>query len=296
VRLVSNAILRNRAGLSDPHRPIGSFIFLGPTGVGKTELVRALAEYLFDDEKAMIRIDMSEYMEKHAVARMVGAPPGYVGYEEGGQLSEQVRRRPYSVVLFDEIEKAHPDVFNMLLQILDDGRLTDGQGRTVSFTNTVIVMTSNVGTGMVQKNAIGFSVLGGDKRTEDTRQRLLDELRRQFRPEFLNRIDDIIVFNSLAREHLTSIVEIQLRNVGKLLKERRIALEVTPAAKDRLIAEGYDPQYGARPMRRAIQRLIQDPLALKLINGEFLEGDTVVVDAGSAESELVFAKQVPAAA
>jgi len=296
VRLVSNAILRNRAGLSDPHRPIGSFIFLGPTGVGKTELVRALAEYLFDDEKAMIRIDMSEYMEKHAVARMIGAPPGYVGYEEGGQLAEQVRRRPYSVVLFDEIEKAHPDVFNMMLQILDDGRLTDGQGRTVSFKNTVIVMTSNVGTGMVEKNAIGFSVHGKDKRTEDTRRRLLEELRRQFRPEFLNRVDDIIVFNSLTREHLGLIVDIQLRNVAKLLKDRRVALEVTPAAKDRLIAEGYEPQYGARPMKRAIQRLVQDPLALKLINGDFVEGDTVQVDARPNESDLVFTKLMPVAA
>ncbi|PWU10410.1 MAG: ATP-dependent chaperone ClpB [Terriglobia bacterium] len=295
VRLVSNAILRNRAGLSDPRRPIGSFIFLGPTGVGKTELVRALAEYLFDDEKAMIRVDMSEYMEKHAVARMIGSPPGYVGYDEGGQLTEQVRRRPYSVVLFDEIEKAHPDVFNALLQILDDGRLTDGQGRTVSFKNTVIVMTSNVGTGMVEKNTIGFSVHGKDKRTEDTRTWLLQALRQQFRPEFLNRVDDIIVFNSLTREHLRLIVDIQLRQVGALLKERKITLEVTAAAKDRLIEEGYDPQYGARPMKRAIQRLIQDPLALKLIGGEFAEGDTVVVDAGAESGELAFHKQVPVA-
>jgi ATP-dependent Clp protease ATP-binding subunit ClpB len=295
VRLVSNAILRNRAGLSDPNRPIGSFIFLGPTGVGKTELVRALAHYLFDDDKAMIRIDMSEYMEKHAVARMVGAPPGYIGYEEGGQLSEQVRRRPYSVVLFDEIEKAHPDVFNMLLQILDDGRLTDGQGRTVSFKNTVIVMTSNVGTGMVEKNTIGFSVHGKDKGTDDTRKRLLDKLKEHFRPEFLNRVDDIIVFNSLTREHLGLIVDMQLQNVRKMLKDRRIALEVTPAAKERLIAEGYDPQYGARPMKRAIQRLIQDPLALKLINGEYAEGDTVLVDAGTAEGEMTFTKLVPVA-
>ncbi len=295
VRLVSNAILRNRAGLSDPHRPIGSFIFLGPTGVGKTELVRALAEYLFDDEKAMVRVDMSEYMEKHAVARMIGAPPGYVGYEEGGQLTEQVRRRPYSVVLFDEIEKAHPEVFNALLQILDDGRLTDGQGRTVSFQNTVIVMTSNVGTGMVERNTIGFSVHGKDKRTEDTRKQLLDALRQQFRPEFLNRVDDIIVFNSLTREHLRLIVDIQLRNVGKMLQDRKMALEVTEAAKDRLISEGYDPQYGARPMKRAIQRMIQDPLALKVINGEFAEGDTVLVDAGPNEGELVFSKPVPVA-
>jgi ATP-dependent Clp protease ATP-binding subunit ClpB len=292
VRLVADAILRNRAGLGDPNRPIGSFIFLGPTGVGKTELVRALAEDLFDDEKAMIRVDMSEYMEKHAVARMVGAPPGYVGFEEGGQLTEQLRRRPYSVVLLDEIEKAHPDVFNMLLQILDDGRLTDGQGRTVSFKNAVIVMTSNVGTGMMEKNTLGFSVHASDKRTEDTRRRLLEELRKQFRPEFLNRVDDIIVFNSLTRENLRQIVDIQLHNVGKLLKDRKINLEVTDAAKDMLIADGYVPQYGARPMKRAIQRLIQDPLALKLINGEFKEGDTVTVDAKEGESELQFSKLV----
>ncbi|MGB7722677.1 MAG: ATP-dependent chaperone ClpB [Bryobacteraceae bacterium] len=293
VRLVSNAILRNRAGMGDPNRPIGSFIFLGPTGVGKTELVRALAEDLFDDEKAMIRVDMSEYMEKHAVARMVGAPPGYVGFEEGGQLTEQIRRRPYSVVLLDEIEKAHPDVFNMLLQILDDGRLTDGQGRTVSFKNAVIVMTSNVGTGMMEKNTLGFSVHGKDSRTDDTRRRLLEELRKQFRPEFLNRVDDIIVFNSLTREDLRRIVDIQLHNVGKLLRERKIKLEVTEAAKDLLIADGYDPQFGARPMKRAIQRLIQDPLALKLINGEFSEGDTVAVDAASGGGELQFTKLTP---
>jgi ATP-dependent Clp protease ATP-binding subunit ClpB len=296
VRLVSNAILRNRAGLSDPNRPIGSFIFLGPTGVGKTELVRALAQYLFDDDKAMIRVDMSEYMEKHAVARMIGSPPGYVGFEEGGQLAEQVRRRPYSVVLFDEIEKAHPDVFNVLLQILDDGRMTDGQGRTVSFKNTVIVMTSNVGTGFVEKAAIGFSVHAKDRKNEDTRKRLLDALRQQFRPEFLNRIDDIIVFNTLSREHLSQIVNIQLENVGKLLKDRKVKLEVTAAARDLIISEGYDPHYGARPMRRAIQRLIQDPLALKLINGDFMEGDTVLVDAGTQAGELQFTKLVPIAA
>ncbi|MGD0498080.1 MAG: ATP-dependent chaperone ClpB [Bryobacteraceae bacterium] len=290
VRLVSNAILRNRAGLSDPRRPIGSFIFLGPTGVGKTELVRALAQYLFDDERAMIRVDMSEYMEKHAVSRMIGSPPGYVGFEEGGQLTEQVRRRPYSVVLFDEIEKAHPDVFNMLLQILDDGRLTDGQGRTVSFKNTVIVMTSNVGNRVVDKNAIGFSVHARDKRTEETRKDLLDALRGAFRPEFLNRVDDIIVFNTLTRERLGEIVDIQLRDVGSLLKDRRIKLEVTPAAKERIISEGYDPQYGARPMKRAIQRLIQDPLALKLIGGDFADGDTVVADVKDGAAELEFTK------
>jgi ATP-dependent Clp protease ATP-binding subunit ClpB len=295
VQLVANAILRNRAGLSDPNRPIGSFIFLGPTGVGKTELVRALAEYLFDDEKSMIRVDMSEYMEKHAVARMVGSPPGYVGHDEGGQLTEQVRRRPYSVLLFDEIEKAHPDVFHILLQILDDGRLTDGQGRTVNFKNTVIVMTSNVGTGMVERNTIGFSVHGKDTRSEETRKRLLETLRQQFRPEFLNRVDDIIVFNSLTREHLARIVDIQLTNVGKLLKDRNLKLEITTAAKDRIITEGYDPQYGARPMKRAIQRLIQDPLALKLITGGFAEGDTILVDAAAEpEHELSFSKLVPA--
>src|SRR5271157_3522706 len=293
VRLVSSAILRNRAGLGDPNRPIGSFIFLGPTGVGKTELVRALAQYLFDDDKAMIRVDMSEYMEKHAVSRMLGSPPGYVGFEEGGQLTEQVRRRPYSVVLLDEVEKAHPEVFNVLLQILDDGRLTDGQGRTVSFKNTVIVMTSNIGTGYIEKNSIGFSVHGKDRNNDDTRKRLLEALRHQFRPEFLNRVDDIIVFNTLTREHLARIVDIQLDNVGKLLKERKVKLEITPAAKDLIIAEGYDPQFGARPMRRAIQRLIQDPLALKLINGDFAGGDTILVDSAPSSGELQFSKLVP---
>jgi ATP-dependent Clp protease ATP-binding subunit ClpA len=226
---------------------------------------------------------------------MVGSPPGYIGHDEGGQLTEQVRRRPYSVLLFDEIEKAHPDVFHMLLQILDDGRLTDGQGRTVSFKNTVIVMTSNVGTGMVERNTIGFSVHGKDSRTEETRKRLLESLKQQFRPEFLNRVDDIIVFNSLTREHLARIVDIQLVNVGKLLKERKLNLEITAAAKDRIINEGYDPQYGARPMKRAIQRLIQDPLALKLITGGFAEGDTILVDAaGEGEAGLSFTKLVPA--
>jgi ATP-dependent Clp protease ATP-binding subunit ClpB len=291
VRLVSNAILRNRAGLSDPNRPIGSFIFLGPTGVGKTELVRALAQYLFDDDKAMVRVDMSEYMEKHAVARMVGAPPGYVGYDEGGQLTEHVRRRPYSVVLFDEIEKAHSDVFNMLLQILDDGRLTDGQGRTVSFANTVVVMTSNIGTTLVEKNTIGFSVHARDSRSEETRKRLLDALRLHFRPEFLNRIDDIIVFNTLSRENLARIIDIQLERVANLLRDRKLALEVTSAAKDKIIEEGYDPQFGARPMRRAIQRLVQDPLALKLLAGEFSEGETVVVDL-SPMGVIEFGKKV----
>jgi len=293
VRLVSSAILRNRAGLSDPNRPIGSFIFLGPTGVGKTELVRALAQYMFDDDKAMIRVDMSEYMEKHAVARMTGAPPGYVGYEEGGQLSEAVRRRPYSVVLFDEIEKAHPDVFHLLLQILYDGRLTDGQGRTVSFKNTVIAMTSNIGTGMLDKNAFGFSVHARDDRSDDTKKRLRESLRQQFRPEFLNRVDDIIVFNALSKDHLKRIVDLQLDTVARLLKDRKMNLQVTPAARDAIIAEGYDPQYGARPMRRAIQRLIQDPLALSLLNGEYLEGDTVLVDADAQQQ--INLRRAPAA-
>jgi ATP-dependent Clp protease ATP-binding subunit ClpB len=293
VALVSNAILRNRAGLSDPDRPIGSFIFLGPTGVGKTELVRALAHYLFDDDKAMIRVDMSEYMEKHAVARLIGSPPGYVGYEEGGQITEQVRRRPYSVVLFDEIEKAHPEVFNVLLQILDDGRLTDGQGRVVSFKNTVIVMTSNIGTGMVEKNSIGFSALARDKGGEENRKRLMEALRAAFRPEFLNRIDDIIVFNTLTREHLSRIVDMLLANVAGRLKERKLTLEVAAAAKDLIISEGFDPQYGARPMKRAIQRLVADPLALKVLNGDFAEGDTVLVDAQQGSGQLEFTKLTP---
>ncbi len=280
--------------MKDPNRPIGSFIFLGPTGVGKTELARALAEYLFDDERAMVRIDMSEYQERHTVARLVGAPPGYVGYEEGGQLTEAVRRRPYSVVLFDEIEKAHPDVFNALLQILDDGRLTDGQGRTVDFKNTVIIMTSNVGSTSVRDvGPIGFSVHARSQ-NEDLRKRLQDALRQTFRPEFLNRLDDIIVFNSLTREHLNQIVEIQLKRVARLLEDRGIILELTPAAKEALVAEGYDPQFGARPMRRAIQRMIQDPLALKLLAGEIVSGDTVVADRGAGG--LRFEKRVPAAA
>ena len=293
VSLVSNAIRRNRAGLGDPNRPIGSFIFLGPTGVGKTELARALAEFLFDDEKAMIRVDMSEYMEKHAVSRMIGAPPGYVGYEEGGQLSEYVRRKPYSVVLFDEIEKAHPDVFNALLQILDDGRLTDGQGRTVSFRNAVIIMTSNVGSGEIrQMGPIGFSVNVRQDGNDGARKNLLDALRKTFRPEFLNRVDDIIVFNPLRQEHLTAIIDIQLRRVNNLLIARGIHLEVAQSAKDVLMAEGYDPAFGARPMRRAIQRLIQDPLSLRLLSGDFAPGDTAVVEGGADKRSLSFAKKV----
>lgn len=280
VTLVANAIRRNRAGLGDPNRPIGSFIFLGPTGVGKTEVARALAEFLFDDEKAMVRIDMSEYGERHAVSRMMGAPPGYVGYDEGGQLTEHVRRKPFSVVLFDEIEKAHPDIFNTMLQILDDGRLTDGQGRTVNFKNTVIIMTSNVGSAQLNENGpIGFSVTARDGHQEGVKKRLLTSLRQTFRPEFLNRIDDIIVFNPLQKEHLITIIDIQLQRLMKTIQERGLHIEITAAAKDVLLTEGYDPAYGARPMRRAIQRLIQDPLSLKLLEGIYQTGDTVQVDA-----------------
>jgi ATP-dependent Clp protease ATP-binding subunit ClpB len=275
VTAIANAVRRSRAGLQDPNRPIGSFIFLGPTGVGKTELARALAEFLFDDETHMVRIDMSEYMEKHAVSRLIGAPPGYVGYDEGGQLTEAVRRRPYSVVLFDEIEKAHPDVFNTLLQLLDDGRLTDGHGRTVDFRNTVIIMTSNVGSHLV-----GDASSWDD---EDTRKRVMDELRRTFRPEFLNRVDDIVLFHKLGREEIGRIVKLQLARLRKLLKERDLSIELTPEASAFLADRGYDPTYGARPLKRAIMRYIQDPLAKRLLRGEFAPHDTILVDvAGSA--------------
>jgi ATP-dependent Clp protease ATP-binding subunit ClpB len=280
---VANAIRRSRSGLSDPNRPIGSFLFLGPTGVGKTELARALAEFLFDDERAIIRIDMSEYMEKHSVARMIGAPPGYVGYEEGGQLTEQVRRRPYSVVLLDEIEKAHPDVFNILLQILDEGRLTDGKGRTVDFRNTVIIMTSNVGSTAIFELA--------EKDPKKAREQAMAALRELFRPEFLNRIDDIVMFRPLGKDQIEHIIELQMRNVVKLLSERKITLKLTPAAKTLLFREGFDPAYGARPMKRAIQRLIQDPLALKLLDGEVRPGDTVLVDAGARSDEMKFSTE-----
>ena len=298
VTLVANAIRRNRAGLSDPNRPIGSFIFLGPTGVGKTELARALAEFMFDDDKAMVRVDMSEYMEKHSVSRMIGAPPGYVGYDEGGQLTEHVRRRPYSVVLFDEIEKGHPDIFNALLQILDDGRLTDGQGRTVDFKNTVIIMTSNVGSSIIHdNNPIGFSVnQKGRNGQEDVRKHLLDALRQTFKPEFLNRVDDIIVFNTLSKEHLSVIIDLQLAKVQNMLTERGLKLEVTPDAKEVIMTDGYDPAYGARPMRRSIQRLIQDPLALRLLAGDFLAGETIVVDKDGDAGKLRFEKLEPVAA
>jgi ATP-dependent Clp protease ATP-binding subunit ClpB len=278
--IVANAIRRNRSGLSDPNRPIGSFLFLGPTGVGKTELARALAEFLFDDERAIIRLDMSEYMEKHSVARMIGAPPGYVGYEEGGQLTEQVRRRPYSVVLLDEIEKAHPDVFNVLLQILDEGRLTDGKGRTVDFRNTVIIMTSNIGSTAI------FELAAKDPKK--AREQAMAALRELFRPEFLNRIDDIVMFHPLGKDQIEHIIELQMRNVVKLLNERKITLNLKPPAKTLLFREGFDPAYGARPMKRAIQRLIQDPLALKLLDGEVKPGDTVIVDADPRSDEMKF--------
>ncbi len=270
VEAVSNAIRRSRAGLSDPNRPIGSFLFLGPTGVGKTELARALAEYLFDDERAMIRIDMSEYQERHAVSRLVGAPPGYVGYEEGGQLTEAVRRRPYSVVLLDEIEKAHGDVFNILLQLLDDGRLTDGHGRTVDFRNTIVIMTSNLGS-----TVFADPTMSQEKRTEE----VLDHVRAAFRPEFVNRIDEIVVFEPLARDQIRRIVDIQVRQLQERVADRKLTMVLTDAARDRLGNMGYDPAFGARPLKRLIQREIQDPLALKLLAGEIHDGDTVEVDA-----------------
>ena len=266
VEAVANALRRARSGLQDPNRPIGSFIFLGPTGVGKTELARALAEFMFDDERAMVRLDMSEYQERHTVARLLGAPPGYVGYEEGGQLTEAVRRRPYTVVLLDEIEKAHTEVFDVLLQLLDDGRLTDGQGRTVDFRNTVIIMTSNI--------------------------RSPNDLRDRFRPEFLNRVDEVVVFEALSREQLSEIVELQLARLRERLAERRIELDVTDAAKELLAEEGWDPAYGARPLKRAIQRLVENPLALSLLEGDFAEGEVVRVDAD--DGELVFEKTAAA--
>ncbi len=280
---VSNAIRRSRAGLSDPKRPIGSFIFLGPTGVGKTELARALAEFLFDDEHALLRIDMSEYMEKHSVARLIGAPPGYVGYEEGGQLTEQVRRRPYAVVLFDEIEKAHPDVLNVLLQIMDDGRLTDGRGRVVDFKNTIIIMTSNIGSQLLQAEN-----LRSEQDLEEATKQVLNLLHAHFRPEFLNRVDDIIVFHPLGKEQLVKIIELRLEDVRRLLADRKISLELTDAAKDLLFTEGFDPNFGARPLKRAIQKLIQDPLALKILDGEVLHGDHVIVDADKRAGKMKF--------
>jgi ATP-dependent Clp protease ATP-binding subunit ClpB len=276
VTVVSNAIRRARAGLSDPNRPLGSFIFLGPTGVGKTELARSLAQFLFDDDQAIVRIDMSEYMERHAVSRLIGAPPGYVGYEEGGQLSEAVRRRPYSVVLFDEIEKAHPEVFNILLQVLDDGRLTDGQGRTVDFRNTVIIMTSN----------LGSTYLLGESSDDESRGRVMEALQANFRPEFLNRIDEIVIFKALTREQIGAIVEIQLERVRERLAERGMQLSLTPEAREWIANRGYDPAFGARPLKRVIQKEILDPLAMRLLAGEIRDGETVLVTRGASGLEL----------
>jgi ATP-dependent Clp protease ATP-binding subunit ClpB len=277
---VSNAVRRARAGLQDPNRPIGSFIFMGPTGVGKTELARALAEFLFDDEQAMVRIDMSEFMEKHSVARLIGAPPGYVGYEEGGFLTEAVRRRPYSIVLMDEIEKAHAEVFNILLQILDDGRLTDGHGRTVDFKNTVVIMTSNIGSQWI--------VDLGEKDYEEMRRRVMDAVKAHFKPEFLNRIDELVIFHGLGLEQIKAIVEIQIKKLDQRLIERRIVLKMTEKAKEWLAKEGFDPAYGARPLKRVIQKKIQDQLAMKILEGKFKEGDAVTVDLDSKKVELVF--------
>jgi ATP-dependent Clp protease ATP-binding subunit ClpB len=284
---VANAIRRARAGLQDPNRPLGSFIFLGPTGVGKTELARALAEFLFDDEHALVRIDMSEYQEKHTVSRLMGAPPGYVGYEEAGQLTEAIRRRPYAVVLFDEIEKAHPEVLNVLLQLLDDGRLTDGKGRTVDFRNTVVIMTSNVGSHFIAERAhAGASALD-----DEARRRLTDALQAHFRPEFLNRIDEIIFFHALSRDHIRQIIDIQLAGLLRRLEERKIQLTLGDRARDMLIEEGYDPAYGARPLKRVLQRRVLDPLAMGVLQGEFKEHDVVDVDV--ADDKLVLRSRRP---
>jgi len=285
--VVANAIRRSRAGLSDPKKPIGSFIFLGPTGVGKTETARALAEFLFDDEAAMVRIDMSEYMEKHAVARLIGAPPGYVGYDEGGQLTEAVRRHPYAVILFDEIEKAHSDVFNVLLQVLDDGRLTDSKGRTVDFKNTVLIMTSNLGA-----SQLATSWADGEEGFAEASERVMGVLREHFRPEFLNRIDDVVVFHPLGEEQLEHIIDLRLADLDKLLADRKITIELTPAARKAIFKSGYDRAYGARPLKRAIQRLVQDPLATKILDGTVRHGDLVVVDAGKAGLTFVVGEPV----
>ena len=281
--VVANAIRRSRAGLSDPKRPIGSFIFLGPTGVGKTETARALAEFLFDDEQAMVRIDMSEYMEKHAVARLIGAPPGYVGYDEGGQLTEAIRRRPYAVVLFDEIEKAHPDVFNVLLQVMDDGRLTDSKGRTVDFKNTVLIMTSNLGAALLHADA-----LKTEHDFEMARESVMRVLREHFRPEFLNRVDDMVIFRPLGHAQMNSILDLRVAELQRLLEDRQISLELTDAARTLILAQGWDPAYGARPLKRALQRMVQDPLAMKILDGEVLHGSHVRIDAERNSNHLVF--------
>jgi ATP-dependent Clp protease ATP-binding subunit ClpB len=287
VDAVADAVIRARSGLKDPNRPIGSFIFLGPTGVGKTELARALAEFMFDDEKNMIRVDMSEYQERHTVARLIGAPPGYVGYDEGGQLTEAVRRRPYSVILFDEIEKAHGDVFNIFLQILDDGRLTDGHGRTVDFKNTVVIMTSNIGSQLI------LAYRGGDD-AESYRQmknEVLEAMRQHFRPEFLNRVDETVVFHSLSREHLKQIVDIQLEHLRARLAERHIVLELSDRAREHIALVGYDPSYGARPLKRVIQKEIETPLGRLLLKGDIQDGQAVVVDHDRAAGALKFTVQ-----
>ncbi len=292
VQAVSRAIRRGRAGLKDPKRPIGSFIFLGPTGVGKTELARSLAEAIFGDEENIVRLDMSEYMEKHTTARLIGAPPGYVGYEEGGQLTEKVRRQPYSVILLDEIEKAHPDVFNILLQILEDGRLTDGKGRTVNFRNTVIIMTSNVGANFIKKQQVmGFRPADAEKTYEQMKNRLLDELKRTFRPEFLNRVDDLIVFKSLTEEDISQIVNLMLNELSKRVAEYGLHLEVTPEAKALLAKEGFDPTYGARPLRRVIQKRLEDGISEEMLRGTFTAGDTIIVDKEKDEEKLLFTKK-----
>jgi ATP-dependent Clp protease ATP-binding subunit ClpB len=281
--VVANAIRRSRAGLSDPRRPIGSFIFLGPTGVGKTETARALAEFLFDDEQSMIRIDMSEYMEKHAVARLIGAPPGYVGYDEGGQLTEAVRRRPYSVILFDEIEKAHPDVFNVLLQVMDDGRLTDSKGRTVDFKNTVLIMTSNLGAALLTGEA-----LKTEHDFDMARESVMRVLREHFRPEFLNRVDDMVIFRPLGHAQMDLILDLRITELQKLLEDRQISLELTPPARQLILASGWDPVYGARPLKRALQRMVQDPLAMKILDGEVLHGSHVRIDVDRRSNQLQF--------
>ena len=288
IKAVSDAVRRARAGLKDPDRPIGSFVFLGPTGVGKTELARALAQYLFDDEQNMVRVDMSEYMEKHTVSRMIGAPPGYVGYDEGGQLTEAVRRRPFRVVLFDEIEKAHPDVFGILLQILEDGRLTDGHGRTVDFRNTIVIMTSNLGTGEMQKEDFGFlrDAPGKDEMVR-LRSSVEEALKRAFRPEFLNRIDEIIIFDPLTEEQTRQIVDLMVREVETRLRDHDVTISLTDAAKDLLAREGFDKVFGARPLRRAVQRILENALSRKLLAGEFARGDRVVVDADDAELSFI---------
>jgi ATP-dependent Clp protease ATP-binding subunit ClpC len=295
VQAVARAIRRGRAGLKDPKRPIGSFIFLGPTGVGKTELARSLAEALFEDEESMIRLDMSEYMEKHTTARLIGAPPGYVGYDEGGQLTEKVRRKPYSVILLDEIEKAHPDVFNILLQILEDGRLTDGKGRTVNFRNTVVIMTSNVGANYIKKQpSVGFRPADAEKSYESMKNRLLDELKRTFRPEFLNRVDDLIVFKSLTEEDIAQIVDLMLNDLAKRIKDYGMQIEVTTEAKNLLAKEGYDPTYGARPLRRVIQKRLEDGISEEMLKGHFSAGDIIIVDKAKDAEKLVFTKKASA--